>query len=66
MIAALGENRLDPILFAERLALADDFNLQRGLGSQPLGVGADLDPLHCGRFGYKDVDAERPLPEAVL
>ena len=42
MIAALGEDLLDPILLAERLELTDELDLKPGLGSQSLGVGADL------------------------
>jgi hypothetical protein len=42
VIAALGEDLLDPILLAERLELTDELDLKPGLGGQALGVGADL------------------------
>ena len=42
VIAALGEDLLDPILLTERLELADELDLKSSLGGQALGVGADL------------------------
>ena len=51
MIAALGEDLLDPILLAERLELADELDLQPGLGGQALGVGADLIAQRLGPAG---------------
>jgi hypothetical protein len=43
VIAALGEDRLDPILFAERLELADEFDLNPGPGGHRLGKDSPLD-----------------------
>ncbi len=38
VVAALGEDLLDPRLLAEGLELADKRDLQPGLGGEPLGV----------------------------
>ncbi len=51
VIAALGEDRLDPVLFAERLELADELDLQARLGGQALGVGAHLVAQRLGPAG---------------
>jgi hypothetical protein len=42
VIAALGEDLLDPVLLAKRPELTDELDLQPGLGGQVLGIGTDL------------------------
>jgi hypothetical protein len=37
VIATLGEDRVDPILLAERLELTDELDLKPGLGGQAFG-----------------------------
>jgi hypothetical protein len=42
VIAALGEDLLQPFLLAKRLELADELDPKPGLAGQVLGVGTDL------------------------
>ena len=51
VMAALGEDRLHPILLTERFELADELDLKPGLGGQSLGVGANLITQGLGPAG---------------
>lgn len=48
LLAAFGDDRLDAFFFAECLVTTDKLDLQSRLGSQPLGVLAQLVPQRLG------------------
>ena len=49
MLAALGEDVVNPIFFAEGFDLADELDLQPRLGGYALGVGSALLTQRLGR-----------------
>jgi len=64
MIAALGEDLLDPVFLAERLELADEFDLKPSLGSQSLGVGANRVTQRLGPTGVVE-QPDTPIAEVA-
>ena len=59
VIAARGEDRLDPVLFAERLELADELDLQSRLDGESLGVLPQLLAQGFGPAWIKEYNASR-------